>query len=98
MAAEHDPIDISDRPELLRLVEEMEASGKPCVLQRDGKDVAVLRPALAFDEREPRPMSEGSPLWRIVGASRSEGPTDVSADKHKYLAEAYADLHDKDSE
>ena len=30
------------------------------------------------------------PLWRIVGIGRSEDPTDVAANKHQYLAEAYA--------
>ncbi len=32
-------------------------------------------------------------LWRLVGIA-NEGPHDVSENKHKYLAEAYADLHE----
>jgi excisionase family DNA binding protein len=41
------------------------------------------------------PTSEDDPLWDIVGMIDSpDGPTDVSRNKHKYLAEAYADLHE----
>ncbi|HEV7214059.1 MAG TPA: helix-turn-helix domain-containing protein, partial [Chloroflexota bacterium] len=29
-------------------------------------------------------------LWNIVGIAESDGPGDISADKHKYLADAYA--------
>lgn len=36
-----------------------------------------------------RPTSEADSLWNIVGIGRSEGPTDVSENKYKYLAEAY---------
>lgn len=36
-----------------------------------------------------KPTSESDPLWNIVGIGSSEGPTDVSAKKKKYLAEAY---------
>ncbi len=36
-----------------------------------------------------RPTSEDDPLWRIVGMFASEdGVTDVSLNKHRYLAEA----------
>jgi excisionase family DNA binding protein len=36
-----------------------------------------------------RPTSESDPLWNIVGIGSSEGPTDVSSNKKKYLAEIY---------
>ena len=36
-----------------------------------------------------KPTSADDPLWSIIGIGRSDGPTDVSANKHKYLAEAY---------
>jgi hypothetical protein len=93
MAAEHEPIEIGDKPELLRLVEEVEASGKPCVLQRNGQDVAVMLPIEA-DALELRSTSEDDPLWGIVGMFTSDGPSDVSSNKHKYLADAYGDLHE----
>jgi excisionase family DNA binding protein len=33
-------------------------------------------------------------LWNIVGIGRSDGSTDVSENKYKYLAEAYLDTHE----
>jgi hypothetical protein len=92
MAAEREPIEISDKPELLRLVEEMEASGQPCVLRRDGKDVAVLRPANVSEE--PLPMSpDKNPFAAITGLFESDKSDDVSSNKHKYLAEGYLEKH-----
>jgi hypothetical protein len=45
-----------------------------------------------------RPLTFDSPLWNIVGMADSgpDGPTDVSRNKHKYLADAYADLHEEE--
>ena len=36
-----------------------------------------------------KPTSADDPLWSIVGIGRSDGPADVSTNKHQYLAEAY---------
>ncbi len=44
MARSLTPIDISNTPDLLRLVEEVTESGKPRVLRRADEDVAVLMP------------------------------------------------------
>ena len=44
MAQEHSPIDISDMPELLAIVEEVQATRRPRVLRRDSTDVAILIP------------------------------------------------------
>jgi hypothetical protein len=96
MAAEHEPVEIDDKPELRRLVEDVEATGRPRVLCRNGKAVAIVRP-LADEDEEPgdhRTTSEDDPLWRIVGAVTSGSPSDVARNKYKYLAEAYADNHD----
>ena len=35
------------------------------------------------------PFSHADSLWNIVGIAQSDGPGDVSANKHKYLATAY---------
>ena len=32
-------------------------------------------------------------LWNLVGIADKDVPSNVSENKHKYLAEAYADLH-----
>src|ERR1700730_1815404 len=36
-----------------------------------------------------KPITADDPLFRLIGIGRSEGAGDVSANKHKYLAEAY---------
>lgn len=87
-------IDVSDVPELLRIAEEVKRSGEPCVLKRDSEELAVLSPVTRLGSvRRGRRTSANDPLWNIVGIGRSEGPTDVARNKHKYLAEAYAAKH-----
>lgn len=99
MATEYHPIDISEMPELRRIAEEVQASQEPRVLRRNSEDVAVIMPVEPKrGKRAPsvprgKPTSADDPLWNIIGIGRSEGPTDVSANKHKYLAEAYASKH-----
>ena len=44
MAKELRPIDISNVPELLRLVEEVRKGEEPRVLRRDSEDLAILTP------------------------------------------------------
>ena len=91
------PIDIGDSPDLLRLVEDIRASNSPRVLQRDNVDVAIIRPLKrAASTRIPRgrPARADDPLWQLVGVGESEGPGDVSTQKHSYLADAYADRHE----
>lgn len=96
MARASEPIDISDNPDLLRLVEEVRANHEPRVLRRDNEDVAILRPLKrAAKTRIPkgRPAGADDPLWQLVGGGASEGSGDVSTNKHRYLADAAADRH-----
>jgi hypothetical protein len=51
MATEFKPLDISDTPELARLVEEVRASREPRVLRRHGEDLAVLTPVSTANPR-----------------------------------------------
>lgn len=39
--------------------------------------------------------SKSDPLWNIVAAARSPKLSEISKNKHKYLAQAYADLHEQ---
>ncbi len=48
------PIDISNVPELLRLVEEVRRTDEARVLRRDDEDVAILMPAKPGSKRKPR--------------------------------------------
>ena len=95
MRKEMTSIDISDLPDLLSLAEEVRTSRKPCLLKNGEQEVAVLAPvdpvtvAPKRRRRRGKPLSKDDPLFRIVGMFHLEGPTDVSENKHKYLAEAY---------
>jgi hypothetical protein len=45
MAKELEPVEIGGMPELVRLAEEVRATGAPRLLRRGGRDLAVLAPA-----------------------------------------------------
>ena len=68
--------------------------------KRFGRRVRVDRDELeafmlpASVELKGRPFTEDDPLWNLVGAFRSDEPTDIASHKDEYLAEAYADLHE----
>ena len=59
----------------------------------------LTKPAVHVDAetlwRSARPLTKNDPLWGIVGLLDDDGPTDMSANKHKYLAEIYGDLHEE---
>jgi hypothetical protein len=46
------------------------------------------------------PLDENHPIWSMVGMFKGVpgGPTDVAENHDKYLAEAYADLHEDDGD
>src|SRR4051794_25279194 len=45
--------------------------------------------------RRTRQLTRDSALWSVVGAiTEPSEPTDISANKHKYLTEAYLDTHE----
>jgi hypothetical protein len=41
-----------------------------------------------------KPIAADDALFDLIGAGRSEGPTDVAKNKQAYLADAYEDRHD----
>ena len=47
MASELTPIDITQIPDVARLIEEVEATGKPRRIRRGDRDVAIVMPAPA---------------------------------------------------
>jgi hypothetical protein len=97
MAKELKHIDITNRPELLQIVEEAASANEPIALEQENKIVAVLRPvkkARPARASRGKPLTKDDPLWDIVGMARSTGPGDVAENKYKYLADAYADRHE----
>ena len=91
MAKELKHMDITDRPDILQLVRELQDE-EPVVLQEESQDVAIVwalrRPRRA---RAPRSeaLTEDDSLWRLVGSAASAPATDATK-KHEYLAEALA--------
>jgi hypothetical protein len=88
-------IEISDIPELVRLVEEVRASGKSRVLRRDKENLAILRPVRSRKKAspQPRPVTRDDPLFRLVGIGQSGIPGGISEKKHEYLLKAYRSTH-----
>ena len=94
MTSELSPIDSRHIPELDRLAEEVRTTGKPRRVQRDHEDIARLVPIAPARHRRGRPTSARDPLWNIVGmVTAYEGPTDVSEQVDRYLADAHSGTH-----
>lgn len=71
------------------------AAGKQVTVERGNQLVRLSRVHRA-NRRAQRHFSADDPLWDIVGAGHSTGPTDVSSHKHHYLTNAAGDLHQSD--
>ena len=82
------PIDISNIPELLDLVEEVEATKKPRELKRDDKVVAVLSPVVQKEKDVPRPTNSA---WQkslaAIGSWSDLDPDKLIADIYKWRKE-----------
>ncbi len=53
--------------------------------------IRIGRAQPRMESNHARPFTSDDPLWKIVGLiDDPNGPTDVSSNKHKYLAEVYA--------
>ena len=92
MANESQPIDITTIPELAHLVDEVQRTRRSRVIRRADEVVAVLSPVAPAPKKRRtrgRVLTEDDPLFALIGIGHSGGPGDVSANKHRYLAEAY---------
>lgn len=97
MARDYVSVEIADTPNLQRLANAVRESGRPHALIQGEEIVAIVR-AASKKARTAGPRRRSvrrgvftmdDPLWTIVGMFEDpDGPTDVSANKHKYLAEA----------
>jgi len=90
MAKDLKRIDISGIPELLSIAHEVRSANESRILRQDGEDLAILTPIKPAAKRSARgkPVTKDDSLWKLVGIGHS-GAGDISANKHKYLAEAY---------
>jgi hypothetical protein len=99
MGGEIPPVEIGHLPDLLELAESVQASGESRLLKCGDREVALITPVerKAGSARRPRRRdrrtNENDPLWNIIGVADAAGspndPTDVAANKHEYLADAY---------
>ncbi len=87
MRAEHEPIDVSASPELLRLAEEVRSTGRPRVLRRDGEALAMIVP---LPPRGARGLKQRALSARDVAIFRSAAGTWSDVDVERFLAEVYA--------
>ena len=90
-------IDVAGRPELLALAEEVQRAGRPCLLKRGDEEVAMIAPVQRATRARRRQRIEwkGPPTaewWDSITDVVVDGePSDMAANKNKYLAEAYED-------
>ena len=70
-------------------------------IERDGKNVLVERDGALFSVKMKRPktkkrsqaITSQDSILHIIGIGASQGPTDTSTNKHRYLADASGELH-----
>lgn len=78
-------VDISHVPELLRIAEEVRASGEPRVLRRRGEDLAILTPP------KPRRKPTRARTSKDLDAFRSAAGGWKDVDTDRLLADIHAD-------
>ncbi len=70
-------------------------------IEREGKGVLVEHEGALFSVKMKRPktkkrsrvITSQDSILHIIGVGASQGPTDTSTNKHRYLADAAGDLH-----
>jgi hypothetical protein len=93
MAKEKAPkrIDISQMPELLQLVQEVQRTNEPRILQQERENLALLSPVQPKkrSRTKAQPVTSEDAPFRLIGIGKSGIPGGVSGKKHEYLARAY---------
>lgn len=85
-------IDISELhsiTDLVKIAEEVQKTGEPCILKRDEEEIAQIAPVKPAKKKRLRgkPITKDDPIYKLLGTMPSDEPTDASR-KHEYLAEA----------
>jgi hypothetical protein len=71
---------------------QIEHEGKGVLVEHDGAlfSVKMKRPKT---KKRSRVITSQDSILHIIGIGASQGPTDTSTNKHRYLADTSADLH-----
>lgn len=88
--------EIRSAGDLLRLAEEIWKTKVPATLRGDREDLVELRPAKPSSRANAngKVVTKDDSLWGIVGIIKDDGgPSDISSNGDKYLADAYSDTH-----
>jgi hypothetical protein len=70
-------VDIETSPELRRIAEEVAASGKACVLRRDGREVARVVPSAARPRPTDAEVEAARKMLRETGGAWADVDTDA---------------------
>lgn len=100
VARERVNVDIGRNTEIARLAERALKANESLVLRLEGEDVAILRPLKRSERRgtqKGEPTNASASYWTIMGIADGpdDGIHDVSNNKDKYLADAYASVAKK---
>ncbi|MBI2942336.1 MAG: hypothetical protein HYY04_18055 [Chloroflexi bacterium] len=83
-------IDVRHRPELRAFADHIRKTKRVAILRDADEEIATVTPAQPTRRRrlpKGRPLTKDDPLFGLIGIGRS-GRSDISSNKHKYLAEA----------
>ena len=72
---------------------QIEQERKSVLVEHDGVLFSVKMKRSKTKKRS-RAITSQDSLLHIIGIGASQGPTDTSTNKHRYLADASGDLHD----
>jgi hypothetical protein len=87
---DHEPIDISEMPEVGKLVEELSKSDKPRMLRRGNEDVAILTPIKEPKDKNRKPTPEQ------IAAARSAAGSWKDFDADAFIEQVYRDRENGD--
>jgi hypothetical protein len=88
MAKRLEEIDVTGLNEVAAIAEEVQRTGEPKRLTKDGKDIAIITPIPARRRRKTGIITETDPLFSLVGIGRSGVPGGMSARKYQTLLNA----------
>src|SRR5437879_3251009 len=85
VAKDLERVDISNIPDLIRIVEGVQTSQEPRVLRRGDEDVAIITPLRPRRRRASGSgtVTQDDPLFRLIGIGKSGIPGGVSGKKHE---------------